>query len=144
MSPPYRLKVCGPKFSLVQARTLAMSPRAFGAMMTSIVSPARAGSFGPDLGFDLADELLYGFPAVEKDALSLIDFVESLSGSLPECFQLRLPFLLLFFQKAQSLADDLAGVAVAPRGNLSLDEVIKMFGEINVARWHRPFPFALS
>jgi hypothetical protein len=94
---------------------LLFSARAFGAMMTSIVSPAWVGSVGPDLGFDLADELLYRFFAIEN-ALSLIDFVESLSGSLPERFQPKssLLFPLLSFQKAQSLTDDLAGVAVTP------------------------------
>ena len=35
-----------------------------------------------------------------------------------------LPFFFLFFQKTQGFADDLAGVAVAPRGNLAFDEVV--------------------
>jgi hypothetical protein len=139
MSFPYRLKVCGPKFSSVQARMLAMSLRAAGAMMTAIRSPALVGRFGPDLGVDLANELLYGFLAFEENALSLIDFIEALSGCLPKRSQLRLAFLLLFFQKAQSLADDLARVAVAPGGNLALDELVQMFRQIDVARWHARF-----
>jgi hypothetical protein len=87
-------------------------------------------------GFDFRDQSANRLLAFQDDALALIDFIEPLFGCLPKRFQLRFSFLLLIFQKTQSLADDFAGVAVAPRGNLLFDKVVKMFGQIDVACWH--------
>src|ERR1019366_9771819 len=98
--------------------------------------PAVLPPFRPALGFDSGDKSANRLFSRQDDALALIDFIEPLFGGLPKCLQLRLPFLLVFFQKTQGLADDFAGVAVAPRRNLAFDEVVKMFGQIDVARWH--------
>src|ERR1700730_3145088 len=136
MSFPYRFKVCGPKFSSVQARMLAMSLRAFGAMMTSIFLPAVLRGFRPDLGFDFRDKSANRLLALQDDSLALIDLIEPLGGCLPKRFQLRLARFPLCFQKTQGLADDFAGVAVAPRGNLAFDKLVEMFGQIDVACWH--------
>ncbi len=77
---------------------------------------ANSGSFSQSMACrrrfrgELTDRLL----ALQDDALALIDFIEPLFGCLSKRVELRLPFLLLFFQKTQSLADDFAGVAVRP------------------------------
>jgi hypothetical protein len=42
----------------------------------------------------------------------------------------------LLFQETQSDADDFAGVAVTPRGNLAFDEAVKMSSQVDVARWN--------
>ncbi len=82
--------------------------------MTSIFLTAVLRSFRPDLGIDFRDKSAKRFIALQDDALTLIDFIEPLFGCLAKRLQLRISFLLLFFQKTQSLADDFAGVAVAP------------------------------
>src|SRR5262245_47951754 len=109
---------------------LAMSLRAFGAMMTCTFSPAIASGFCHDLDFDVLEESVERFFALQNDALALVDVVESLFGSATKHSQLRLALLILFFQKAQGLAHDFAGVRVAPRGNLTFDKVVKMLGQI--------------
>src|SRR5262249_6186685 len=102
----------------------AMSSRAFGARTSAMSSPALRDAACLDLGFNSADELRYGLAILENNALALIDLAETLFGGLPQCSQFCPPFLLLFFQKAQSLTDDLAGVAVSPRGNLAFDKMV--------------------
>jgi hypothetical protein len=107
-----------------------------GETMSSIspVIPGRLNS-----GLNLRNELFDGLFAFEHDALPLIDFRESLLGRLPERFQLRLPFLFLFFQQPQRLADDFAGVAVAPRRNLTFNEMIEVIGQVDIACGHDRF-----
>ena len=113
-----------------------MSLRAFGAMMTSIRSPAVLGSFCPNLGFDIRDKLFDRLLALQDDTLALIDFFEPLFGCLSKRLELRLPLVLLFFEKTQRSADDFAGVAVAPRDDLTFDKGVQMFGQIDVACRH--------
>src|SRR5256885_14919527 len=106
---------------------LAMSLRAFGAMMSFISLPAAPGSFCSDLAFDVREKLIDGLPVLQDDALALIDFIEAVFGCLSKRLQVRLPILLPFFEKTQRFADDFAGVAVAPRGDLTFDKGIQMF-----------------
>lgn len=98
--------------------------------------PMNDKSTAPDFGFNFREELIDYLPALQDDALALIDFIEPLFGCLPKHLKLRLPLLLLFFQKAQGLADDFAGVAVAARGDLPFNKAVPMFGQIDVARRH--------
>jgi hypothetical protein len=87
--------------------------------MNSICLPAVLRSFCPDLRFDFRHELPERLFAFDDNTLALVDLIESLSGCLPKCFQVRLAYLFLFFQQTQRLADNFAGVAVAPRGYLA-------------------------
>ena len=48
----------------------------------------------------------------------MIDFIEPFFGRLAKHREPGIPFLLLSFEQTQSLADDFAGVAIAPRGDL--------------------------
>ncbi len=125
-----------PANSSVQARMRAMSLRAFGAMMTSIFLHAVLRCLRPDFGFNIRDESIDLLLALQDDALPLTDFIEPLFGCLSKRMEFRLPFLLLLFEKAQCVADDFAGVAVAPRGDLTCDKVVQMFGQIDVACWY--------
>jgi hypothetical protein len=93
-------------------------------MMTSIFLTAVLRSFRPELGPNCRNESANRLLPPQDDALALVDFIEPLFGGLPKRFQLRLAFLLLFFQKTQSIANDFAGVAVPSRRNLVLDKVV--------------------
>jgi len=93
---------------------LKMSLLAFGAMMTSNFLHAVLRSVRPDLSFDIRDESIDLLLAFQDDALALVDFIEPLFGCVSKRIQLRIPFLLMFFEKTQSHADDFAGIVVAP------------------------------
>jgi hypothetical protein len=105
-------------------------------MMTSIFLRAVLRSVRPDLGFNIREESIDLLLTLQDDAPSLIDFIEPLFRCLSKRTELRLTFMLLFFEQTQSLADDFAGVAVSPRGDLTRDKVVQMFGKIDVACRH--------
>jgi hypothetical protein len=103
------------------------------------LSPARPAAerrkFLADFGCNIRDESFDLLLTLQDDTLALFDFIEPLFGCLAKYSELGIPFLPLSFEKTQSLADDFAGVAVAPRGDLARDEMVQMGGQIDVARW---------
>ena len=75
------------EFSSVQARMLAMSLRALGAIRISIFLTALLRSFRPDLGFDFRDKSANRLLALQDDAVALIDFIEPLFAWRPKPYQ---------------------------------------------------------
>src|SRR5262245_57802948 len=91
---------------------------------------------GCGLRLEFLHEQMEGFLVLDDHALALIEFVEALFGCLPECFQFGFAFFFLRFQQAQRFADNFAGVLVTAGGNLALDEIVEVIGEVDVACWH--------
>src|ERR1017187_4098922 len=68
--------------------------------------------------------------------VAALDIVESFFGGGAKPLDLGLVFPLALLQQAEALADHLACVTEATGGDASLDEAVKIFGEIDVAGWH--------
>src|ERR1035441_4751554 len=68
--------------------------------------------------------------------VAALDIVEPFLGGGAQPLDLGLVFPLALLQQAEALADHLACVTEATGGDASLDEAVKIFGEIDVAGWH--------
>src|ERR1039457_1800713 len=74
---------------------------------------------------------------MELNAFAAIDLVKPFHGGMAQPFELGVVFPLALLQEAEAFADHFTGVAVSAGSDASLDEVVKVVREIDVASWHR-------
>src|ERR1035441_6206812 len=73
--------------------------------------------------------------------VAALDVVESFLGGGAKPLELGLVFLLALLQQAEGFPHYFAGVTEAAGGYAGRDEVVEVFGEIDVSGWHRKYSY---
>lgn len=82
---------------------------------------------------DMPNQFLF---ALQFSPLPLIEFVEPFFCQGFEEFQFSPFFGLLLFEEAQACSEDFAGVVIASVLDLPRDELVEVFGEVDISRGH--------
>jgi hypothetical protein len=93
---------------------------------------------GPTSGFRALSfhETVNIFRCLQLDVLAAIKCVEADLDSFPQALQLQVVDVLAMLKHAQGFADDVAGVRIATGTDRTIDKLVEVFGERDLADWH--------